>query len=56
MTEQQRKWSEELNKESYEKLKASGMEVYELTKEDIEEFQKAMQPVYENSQIVSVKI
>ena len=47
VTEQQRKWSEELNKESYEKLKASGMEIYELTKEDLEAFQKAMQPVYD---------
>jgi C4-dicarboxylate-binding protein DctP len=47
VTVQQRKWSEELNQQSYENLKASGLEVYELTEEEIKQFQEAMQPVYD---------
>jgi C4-dicarboxylate-binding protein DctP len=47
VTEQQRKWAEELNQASYKKLTESGkFEVYELTAEDIKVFQDAMQPVY----------
>lgn len=47
VTVQQRKWAEELNQQSYENLKKNGLEVYELSDDEIKKFQEAMQPVYD---------
>ncbi|MBO8172229.1 MAG: DctP family TRAP transporter solute-binding subunit [Bacillaceae bacterium] len=47
VTAQQRQWAEELNQQSYENLKNTDLEIYELTEEDIKVFQDAMEPVYE---------
>lgn len=48
VTEQQRIWAKELDDASYETLKEAGdLEIYELTEEDKQAFQEAMQPVYD---------